>query len=89
MNNKKQELFTIDWLSDKEFLNDPNKEWNDFGEFKFNSEKKIGYKTLIVHFETKEDFNSFINITKLPISIKTKWTWYPFKKRNKRENVYE
>lgn len=83
----KNTLFEIDWLHKKNELNDSNKEFADFGEFKYNSKNIMGYKTLTVHFENKQDFELFVKITKLPISAKIKWTWFPFKKRKKNRSL--
>ena len=86
---KKQALFTVDWLHDVDELNDPNKEFEDFGEFKYVNKNMMGCKTLLVHFETKEDFDLFVKKMEIPISIKAKYVWFPYKKRERYEDIHK
>ena len=83
MNNKRQLLFDVDWLNEREVLNDANKEFDDFGEFKYKNKKLMGVKSLLIHFETKEDFEQFKKVTGMPVSYKANFVWYPYKKRKK------
>ena len=45
----------------------------------FVQEKKEPYKTLIVRFETEQDYNDFAKLIEQKLTPKTKRIWHPFK----------
>jgi len=45
----------------------------------FVQEKKYPYKTLIVRFETEQDYNDFAQLIGQKLTSKTKSIWHPFK----------
>ena len=45
----------------------------------FVQEKKEPYKTLIVRFETEQDYNDFAKLIEQKLTPKTKSIWHPFK----------
>lgn len=45
----------------------------------FVQEKKEPYKTLIVRFETEQDYNDFAQLIEQKLTKKTKSIWHPFK----------
>lgn len=45
----------------------------------FVQEKKEPYKTLIVRFETEQDYNDFAQLIAQKLTKKTKSIWHPFK----------
>ena len=59
-------------------VNDPNAEWKGMPEFEMKSD---AYRSLIVHFESKDDLSNFMDLVEQNITDKTKLIWYP-----KREN---
>lgn len=63
---------------------DYEKEWEGMPEFD-NPQK--AFKSIYVHFENIEDFNSFIKIVKQNINEKTKSIWYPEKKRENMKDI--
>jgi hypothetical protein len=91
------EDFYIDTLSDWEFnfdadagvANDPNDEFDAFGEFKYNNKDCAALKSLIVNFDSEDDFKRFVELTGLPISMTTRTTYFPFKIPEKLEEVSE
>lgn len=54
---------------------DPRAEWVGMPEFE--QENQLGLKQIIVHFESEEDVQSFANLVQQPITMKTKYIWYP------------
>jgi hypothetical protein len=75
----------VDILTD----NDPDGEFNEFGEFQFANNDCSGFKTLMVHFDNEADFKRFVELTGLPISVKTKSTYFPFREKEKMEDIHE
>jgi len=45
----------------------------------FVQDKKEPYKTLIVRFETEQDYNNFAKLIEQKLTPKTKSIWHPFK----------
>ena len=45
----------------------------------FVQEKKEPYKTLIVRFETEQDYKDFAQLIEQKLTKKTKSIWHPFK----------
>jgi hypothetical protein len=63
-------------------VDDPDAEWNGMPEV--NAQRVVGaVRSLIVHFETQEDVDTFAEITDLDISDKTKFTWFPKKDKER------
>ena len=58
--------------SDKKWWED---EWQDMPEF---VQKNLQpFKSIYVHFESKEDMKAFAKLVNQKIGIKTKFIWYP------------
>lgn len=51
------------------------KEWQDMPEF--IQEDLTPFKSVIVHFENREDMDSFAKLVEQRITKKTKFIWYP------------
>lgn len=62
-------------MSDKLDKNAWKQEWLDMPEF--SQEKQRPFKTLIVRFETKEDFEEFCKLINQEMTLKTKSIWHP------------
>lgn len=58
---------------------DPEKEWEGMPEF--SQEAQDAYKTLSIHFEKKEHVEEFEALLNQKITEKTKFIWFPEKKR--------
>jgi len=65
---------------------DPNQEWQGMPEF---SDRGEAVKSLIVHFKTEEDIKRFSELVEQEITEKTKYIWFPERKRqNYKDEVY-
>lgn len=67
MENKQDTLFNVDetW----------REEWKDMPEFVQND--LMPWKSIVVHFETKEDRKDFAKLVSQNITSETKSIWYP------------
>jgi hypothetical protein len=91
------EDFDIDTLGDWEFnfdadagvANDPHSEFDEFGEFEYKNKDCSAFKSLIVNFDSEDDFKRFLALTGLPLTMKTKSTYFPFKEAEKLPEVYK
>ena len=63
------------------------KEWKGMPEFCLQNKKPI--LSVTVHFETMEDVQEFSNLIERKITRKTKYLWFPIKKREKIKQVYK
>jgi hypothetical protein len=54
--------------------------WKDMPEFVIDDNRP--YKSLLVNFQTEEDFKEFCSLVSQKISYKTKSISYPYKKRS-------
>lgn len=45
----------------------------------FEQEDQMGYKSLIVHFETADDYHAFAQLIAQSLTEKTRYIWYPAK----------
>ncbi|MDR1416931.1 MAG: hypothetical protein LBJ57_05890 [Prevotellaceae bacterium] len=89
--------FDIDTLGEWDFTfdadvgvkNDPAAEFDAFGEFSYANKDCTAKKTLIVHFDSEDDFRRFLELTGLPITSKTRSTYFPFKEKEKSPEAYE
>ncbi len=59
------DFFDLDWQV----------EWQGMPEFEQDENKP--YKTINVHFRTKEDYEEFAKIIEQPLTTKTKSIWHP------------
>ena len=61
-------------------VNDPEAEWQGMPEFV--QEDKTAFRSIIVHFGSPEDVQSFLRLIGQPrLSDKAKFTWYPERER--------
>jgi len=51
------------------------KDWQDMPEF--IQEDQSSYKSVIIHFENKQDMKKFAKLIKQKITFKTQSIWYP------------
>lgn len=70
------ELNTL--LAEMNGVNDPNAEWVGMPEFE--QEHQLGLKQIIVHFNSEDDIKAFAELVKQPITMQTKYIWYPQQK---------
>jgi hypothetical protein len=54
---------------------DVNELWKGMPEFE--QEDQMGYKQIIVHFATEDDYKAFANLINQPLTPNTKFIWYP------------
>lgn len=47
----------------------------------YNQENKMGIQRIVVNFETYEDVRRFAQLLNLPITEKTRATWFPYKEK--------
>jgi hypothetical protein len=59
---------------------DAEAEWEGMPEF--DQPDASGWKTLTVHFENEDDYQEFIKRLDLPLTEKTRMTWYPYQNPN-------
>lgn len=71
-------LLVDDGDDDGNDVNDPAEEWKGMPEFQ---QAKIGFRTMIVHFEDESAFKKFMKLMKQTVTDKTKFIWYPEAKR--------
>ena len=72
----------------KGVLTNPTDEWQDMPEFTEQSNRY--YRSLIIHFNTQQDVDNFIQLTDLNITPETKYKVFPETPREvKRDQVYE
>jgi hypothetical protein len=64
-----------------EAINNPHKEFEDFGDFKYVNDDCTAFKRLIVDFDNETDFKNFCNLTGLAITLKTRSVFYPQKEK--------
>jgi hypothetical protein len=69
--------------------NDPNSEFNKFGEFEYNNKDMSAWRQIIVSFDNEDDFLEFARITGMKLTAKTKSTYFPQKENEKVVDVYE
>jgi len=64
---------------EKQAVEGDDKEWKKYwkGMPEFEQEENSPYKTIYVHFRTKEDFEEFSNIIGQKLTQKTKSIWHP------------
>lgn len=60
-----------------EQVNDPNAEFDEYGDFEFQNGNAKPFKSINMHFETEDDLNEFNDITGLDISPSSKFSYYP------------
>jgi hypothetical protein len=88
------ENFSIEELDAWEFsindidINDPDKEFSDFGEFEYKNKDASAWKQLLVSFENKDDFDNFCKLTDLNLTEKARYAYFPQKKNEKAEDIY-
>jgi hypothetical protein len=70
-------------------INNPFKEFNDFGEFEYINEDKSPWMQIRINFKTEKDFIHFMQLTGLKLTQKTKATYFPQKIRGNRKTIYE
>ena len=58
---------------------DPNKEWVGMPEF--NQDDKMPFRTLLIHFNSQQDVDSFSELIGQNITDKTKSLWHPAQER--------
>jgi hypothetical protein len=76
-------------LSNFGIENDPVKEFDDLGEFKYNNKDCEAYRTVIIHFDGEGDVQSFIAATGLPILPSTRSIFFPPKENEKAEDMHD
>jgi hypothetical protein len=76
--------FSVDNLN----LNDPDTEFDDFGEFEYLNKDMSAWKQVLVSFENEDDFVEFCKLTGLKLSNRARSTWFPQKQNEKMEDVY-
>ena len=81
--------FSIDGLSLPKGDNDPNKEFNELGEFHYVNSDVSAWKQLIVSFANKEDYEEFAKVTGLNLTEKTRSVFFPEQERENVEDIYE
>ena len=69
--------------------NDPNGEFDEFGEFGYANKSNVAWKQLIVNFNTPEDYVEFARITGLNLTENTRSIFFPMQEKEKIEDVYE
>ena len=62
-------------------------EWKQMPEFEIENKEAI--KSILVSFETKEDMESFSNLTGINISMETRGIFFPFVEKKQMEYVDE
>jgi ParB-like chromosome segregation protein Spo0J len=58
-----------------EVIDDHLKEWDGMPEFDQEDDK--AFRSIIIHFNDQEAVDQFQEVTKLPLTEKTKYAWYP------------
>ncbi|MDR0692435.1 MAG: hypothetical protein LBF69_05300 [Prevotellaceae bacterium] len=90
--------FDIDLLNDWDFKsfelgisadNNPDDEFNKFGEFEYANRDVEAYRSIILHFDSEDDVKNFAEITQLPIKDKTRAIYFPHKENERFKEVYE
>lgn len=69
--------------------NDPNKEFEDLGEFKFANKYISAWKQIIVSFKNEEDFAKFAKLINQNLTEKTKSIFYPAQVKEDVIEIYE
>lgn len=74
MKNKKYHQYLRGFSNEKE-----PEWWEEYwqGMPEFIQEDQTSYKSIIVHFENKEDIKKFAKLIDQKITFKTKSVWYP------------
>ena len=62
----------------------PEREWKGMPEF---NQKEYKHRRIIMHFETEEDVQSFANLIGQTINERTKYLWYPYKKKEDKRKI--
>ncbi|MDR2066115.1 MAG: hypothetical protein LBP85_10475 [Prevotellaceae bacterium] len=86
------DLLGNDWdfdLADFGVKNNPNDEFDMFGEFKYVNKDCSAYRQIIINFESEDDVKHFAELTNLPIRYKTKSIYFPYQEKEKMKDVYE
>lgn len=69
--------------------NDPNKEFEDLGEFKFANKDVSAWKQIIVSFKNEEEFAKFAKLINQNLTEKTKSIFYPAQVKEDVIEIYE
>lgn len=69
--------------------NDPNKEFNDLGEFKFANKDVSAWKQLLVSFKNEEDYIKFARLIEQNLTERTKSIFYPAQEKEDVIDIYE
>lgn len=59
-----------------DLANDPGAHWRGMPEF--DQQDKTAFRSVVVHFKTREDLDAFAKLVDQPITEKTRFLWYPF-----------
>jgi hypothetical protein len=59
---------------------DADKEWEGMPEFTGKASFNV-FRSLMVHFETEEDYKEFQTVINQNLTNKTKYIWFPFKEK--------
>lgn len=54
----------------------------------FNQPDNGPYKQIIISFKTPEDMKKFTEVTGIPMTDKTKSSWFPFREQNKVSDLF-
>jgi len=81
--------FSINMLDLPKGENNPEKEFEDLGEFKFVNNDNTAYKQLIVNFANEENYMEFAHITGLSLTEKTRSIFFPKQEYGTVEDIYE
>lgn len=78
--------FDEGWMRDSsQQVNDPQQEWK--GMPTFSQQDLKGWKTLLVHFKGKEEYEAFAKLVSQPMTESTKSIWYPFEPKADAKNT--
>ncbi len=69
--------------------NDPNKEFDDLGEFKFVNRDVSAWKQLLVNFRCEEDYIEFAKLIDQNLTDKTKSIFFPVLEKENVIDIYE
>lgn len=58
-------------------IQDPNEEWKGMPEFE--QEDRTAFRSIVVHFENKNDVDEFSILLDQTITDRTKYLWFPYK----------
>lgn len=69
--------------------NDPNKEFNELGEFKFANKDVSAWRQIIVSFKSEEDYAQFAKLIGQNLTDKTKSIFFPAQEKEDVIDIYE